>query len=553
MGFSNVDVVLAFLGNHAKSFPSNFATKKSNHRCVRAFEVSLLDPQPEVPNRDTVEVYIMGIQKTRRGATRGRSDRKKSYKVCDLGMLVGENHEARDVLDGENNRGEMSFTTVKGQMFGFRRNGHYRLILDRKKSKSVVVMPISFGHPAATDKELPFVLRFVSDAPLLIKELPNVPRMDMVLQTFCLSRHAPRTKQGIQRVVLDDPMCRLVQVDCLGNGGGTVFLYLCINQEEIQKQGLAESGVSFSVQANCRGMSCRTENGLPHHETIAKGKKFEAAWRRYTCDFIGEKKSRLLLVLFQSGQDNEFGSIACKRIATPAKLSSKQINTLDSFLQLDPELTSESYIERGIFNCVDGDSACNSAAIDYLGGTQEGFDDELEKALALSRRDMELQQALQLSRQGESGRHDAAQVDVDLRRALELSMVDSAGGNVEFVASTESDSSKPVDQDPARMATESKNPAGETSTISYEEELATAIQLSMKESNQSTQSKVGVDEMVDLTEESVLSKRRKVNDDTAKNDNASDDGKLQEKHVDLSEKRRLAAEAAMKRFSRTET
>jgi hypothetical protein len=38
MAFSNIDVVLAFQGNHAKSFASNFPHKKSNHRCERAFE-----------------------------------------------------------------------------------------------------------------------------------------------------------------------------------------------------------------------------------------------------------------------------------------------------------------------------------------------------------------------------------------------------------------------------------------------------------------------------------------------------------------------------------
>ena len=64
MGFSNVDVVLAFEGHHAKSFHSNFPIdKKSNHRCTRAFEVSLLDEQAGVPSSDSIELYVMGIQK----------------------------------------------------------------------------------------------------------------------------------------------------------------------------------------------------------------------------------------------------------------------------------------------------------------------------------------------------------------------------------------------------------------------------------------------------------------------------------------------------------
>jgi len=129
MGFSHVDVVLAFVGNHAKSFTSNFPAKKSNHRCVRAFEVALLDAQPGVPSRDTVELFIMGIQKNRRGARHGRADRKVSYKLSDIGMIVGENHndDAGDAFDDNGGDGsDSSFTTVKGQLFGFTKHCHYR-------------------------------------------------------------------------------------------------------------------------------------------------------------------------------------------------------------------------------------------------------------------------------------------------------------------------------------------------------------------------------------------------------------------------------------------
>eukprot|EP00957_Ditylum_brightwellii_P058525 4437686-Ditylum_brightwellii.AAC.1 len=91
MGFTNVDVVLAYENSHAMSFSSNFPPKKSNHRCFRAFEVTVLDDNNATnDNNGDIEFYVMGIQKTRRGAYQGRSDRKKSYKVCDLGMLIGK-------------------------------------------------------------------------------------------------------------------------------------------------------------------------------------------------------------------------------------------------------------------------------------------------------------------------------------------------------------------------------------------------------------------------------------------------------------------------------
>ena len=316
-----------------------------NHRCARAFEVSLIDEQPGLPSCDTVELYIMGIQKTRRGASKGRTDRKKSYKLCDLGMLVGEGDQE-------------VFSSVKGEMFGFRRDGHFRLILDRKKTRRMVVMPISFGHPAATDKELPFVLRFVSDAPLLIRELAQVPRMDVALQNFCLEEPLSQ-KQGTRKILLEDSVCRLVLVDCRSNGGGVVFLYLCINETKLGLQ--RQKGISFSVEANCRGMSCRTEIGILEYETVAKGKTFEAAWRRYSTKFIAEQRSRLLLVLYQSGQDTEFGSINCKAIATPRKLgsASQQQMTLNSFLEAYTKAGPDvgAYTRRGVFNSIPGNGA----------------------------------------------------------------------------------------------------------------------------------------------------------------------------------------------------
>lgn len=142
LGFSNIDVVLAHQGNHAKSFISNFPQKINNHRCTRAFEVSLIDPQPGLETKERVEVYVMGIQKSKRGARQGRKDRKKSYKVSDMGMLVGEyplNNNGGSENNNDNDDGadanSVPFSSVHGQMFGFKRNGHYKIVLDRKKCK----------------------------------------------------------------------------------------------------------------------------------------------------------------------------------------------------------------------------------------------------------------------------------------------------------------------------------------------------------------------------------------------------------------------------------
>ena len=283
MGFHNVDVVLAFQGNHAKSFGSSFPIKKSNHRCDRAFELSAVGRQPgeEGAYNPTVEVYVMVIQKTRRGAARGRADRKVSYKACDVGILVAEQHS--------NSSGDqLQLSAVDGRFFGLNRNGHIRLTLDRRKpDMKLIVMPIAFGQPAATDDERSFVVRVVSDSPLFVQELQSLPKMNMVLQRYCFGEKvmslsnagtsAHRGFQGTKTVLMEEKvgktyLFKVFRVDCLAQGGGTVLLYLVVNDECITSS--EKDAISFSIEVNCRGMICRTADGLEKHLVISKGKKF---------------------------------------------------------------------------------------------------------------------------------------------------------------------------------------------------------------------------------------------------------------------------------------
>ncbi len=436
LGFSNIDVVLAFEGNHAKSFVSNFPPKKSNHRCQRAFEVSLLDPQPGLETKDRVEVYVMGIQKSKRGARQGRSDRKKSYKVSDLGILVGE-HLSDEI--GNQNDSKLPFSSIHGQMFGFSRNGHYKLVLDRQKCKRLVVMPISFGHPAATDEFRSFVVRFNADSPLMIRELETTPRMDRVLGGYLLSPkpsgHFANTRQGIQSVLWKNSSYKVVQINCLGNGGGTVFVYLCALST--QSRSFA-STTTLGIEATCRGMSCRVRDGLLDHETTAKGKKFQASWRKYSTTFAidsnSKPQSRLLMVLYQSGQDTEMGKIDCKSMgntlgrgenaSTPGMAST----TLDKYWKTGKSSSEhDDYEEFGIFHPIDmtfdgfqeSSSSRGESVVNEFGGHhcanlyEESVDDDLEKAIALSRADS----AVVMN-------NKASTDESDLRKVLELSRQD---------------------------------------------------------------------------------------------------------------------------------
>ncbi|CAD7962685.1 unnamed protein product [Amoebophrya sp. A120] len=71
-------------------------------------------------------------------------------------------------------------------------------------------------------------------------------------------------------------------------------------------------------------MSCRTSAGLIAHKTVEnqEREKFKAVWRRYEAEFENETKSRLLMVLVQSGMDFELGHVSCHTFQPAQKLGS---------------------------------------------------------------------------------------------------------------------------------------------------------------------------------------------------------------------------------------
>ena len=427
MGFTNVDVVLAFEGNHAMSFNTNFPTKLSNHRCSRAFEISTIERQPgdEIQGNNMVEVYVMIIQKTKRGASLGRVDRKVSYKACDVGIIVSERCSKENELD-----------SFDGRFFGLTRNGHIRLLLDRSlPDRKLIVMPISFGHPSATDDERSFVVRVVSDAPLLLQELSKTPEMNVVIQKFCFENHRGMSlnstgtskhmgTQGTRSILFEHRknktyIYKIFRIDCLAGDGGTVLLYLVVNDKHLSTNK-AEESISFSIEINCRGMVCRTANGPENHEVVSKGKKFEAAWRRFSLSFVGESKSRLLAVVVQGGQDYEMGSIKCMKASASSSSSvtgpmSKFMNAITPSVGLLDKY--RKYEDFGVFasvktppdnqvDCVNLSSLVEVTTIDsteqiemnaailasmtdsHVASSESlSFDQEIEQAIALSLKD----------------------------------------------------------------------------------------------------------------------------------------------------------------------
>lgn len=247
----------------------------------------------------------------------------KSYKPCDTGMLVGtQNDNSPD------------FDAVDGRFFGLTRNGHVRIMLDRRESnKRYVLMPISFGHPAATDEERSFVVRVVANSPLMVREMPRCPSLQNVIQKFCFGQKIRQLSmagtarhigiQGAKSTVFEEKdgnsyLYKIIRIDCLGGEGGTVLVYLVVNDRRVLKSD-DSTPFYFTMDINCKGMLCRTAQGLEESEITTKGKMFEASWRRFTLDFKNEDKSRLLCCIAQNGQQYQMGSIKIRKTSALGK------------------------------------------------------------------------------------------------------------------------------------------------------------------------------------------------------------------------------------------
>lgn len=373
--------------------------------------------------------------------------------------------------------------------------------------------------------------------------------MDLVLQKFLLRRPNPmlhRRQQGTRRVLLDDsegkqiygePRFQVRLIDCLANGGGTVFMYLCVNDNLIKRKKMGDFSISFSIEANCRGMMCRTVNGFLEHETVSKGKKFEAAWRRFGCQFLSESRSHLLMVLVQSGQDTEMGSVTCTKSVDNSSSSktnsSHENNSIVKFFKPESGVPStckrdDDYESLGIFSGTDLDSefsfdlsSRNGEILSLDDGCADGFDADLERALALSRGDVQIQESLEQHNTQSAGpiRQDpavqpaASTFEREIERAiLESSKMASVG----------------LDQS------------------SFDHDLEKAMQLSLRDDKPVSSPTVLVDlSWDDGPEQRKPSPKRRKTDPSI---TQSEDYSIVTGARSMDEKRKLAAEAALKRF-----
>jgi hypothetical protein len=153
-GFSLVDVCLAHRGWHSRSFPNLFCAQTCPWRVCKEI-LRVRSSQPGT-------LYVMALQPSPRGASIGRGDRKKSYKLGDVSVVV-----LQITRDGD-------FVSVVGGGFhgseGRSRCTFHAKLPSAAHDYLVVAFNMAQAPTAAeTSSQPPFILRLCSSSTLQVQ------------------------------------------------------------------------------------------------------------------------------------------------------------------------------------------------------------------------------------------------------------------------------------------------------------------------------------------------------------------------------------------------
>jgi hypothetical protein len=153
-GFSLVDVCLAHKGWHSRSFPNSFCTLSCPWRvCKEMLRVRCTQPGT---------LYVMALQPSPRGASIGRGDRKKSYKLGDVSVVVLQITRGGDFV-----------SVVGGGFHGS--EGRSRCTFQAKLPSAehdYLVVAFNMAQPptaAESSSQPPFILRLCSSSTLQVQ------------------------------------------------------------------------------------------------------------------------------------------------------------------------------------------------------------------------------------------------------------------------------------------------------------------------------------------------------------------------------------------------
>lgn len=242
MAFSVVDVCFAHRGWHARSLPNAFCAKSSATRlCRSAYSLRV--------SRSTT-LYLMALQPTKRGASHGRSDRKKSYRPGDVSLLV-----VRLTKEGQFAK------VVGGGLHGTDLMARHAVMAELEPNHEYVVLCLNLGGPPVAGETVVasrFVVRFFSSQELRVKVVPSEQYSLLSLHAFhhglllldqseTQLRYAVDTIQRQVRRIGDKQQLVVVESD------GVVAI-LGLNH--------AASSVTFTVDAQVKVMLARNIGGL---------------------------------------------------------------------------------------------------------------------------------------------------------------------------------------------------------------------------------------------------------------------------------------------------
>ena len=356
-----------------------------------------------------------------------------------------------------------------------------------------------------------------------------------------------------RKIILDDEegkrtlgisRYQVIQVHSKTHRIGTVFLYLFVDETSVETSpGFT---ISFEMEVLCRGMTFRTSEGIIKHETIAKKQRFEASWRSFKTFFSGLKQSQLLGVVFQSGQDAEYGSTKCRlRDHFVRKTSS----TIASYFPADRAKVKcqDRYEQLGIFHPVQMDYPLNKTT-EVVPLDTSVVDEDIERAMAMSRGEAELEEAIERSKR-ESHKHHNVDLtgDDDLQRAIESSMSDNNSIKKHQTWVSNGDLEQAIKNSLQDENTSRTGTFPQSGVVDLASESDDEVQIIFDSKPPAKKSEVVelLDDFPRQEEEDGLS-RIKRKDPPEKN---SDSESKRQATPSLEEKRRLAAEAAARRFA----
>jgi len=367
MGFQLVDVCMAYREWHARSFTNAFCTRACTHRICRDMY------RLRIHSKTTL--YVSAMQPTKRGAW-CRSDRKKSYRLGDVSILVVQ-------LDGEGN----VFKVVGGGLQGATESRCSFVSHLEDTNAEYLVIAFSLGGPptaAETTKAQPFTVRFFASETLRVSQEVVEPRDAELALTSLQSalitlgaQAAPPHEPG-QRVKRRWQSFGQGRHACVVTCGG-VMAVLAVNQNVAAATFEVEANVKVMIARTAQGLLANDEKAAEHLNTSERqaakasgnsarggGFRWIAKWKHFraSCQVPGIQRGsgrqQLLMLLVPSGIQAQLGSLSCRIVRDcPQSVLSGSISDPAAGANASPK--KEQTTLRGWFTA-GGDSSAGAAS-----------------------------------------------------------------------------------------------------------------------------------------------------------------------------------------------